>query len=205
MMFWHHSANSNHPGPNSKGVALTRIDRAIEFAAKAHHKQYRKSSNVPYISHPYSVAILLKDAGCDEDVVIAGLLHDVVEDTPVTLKDIKLHFGEKVTEIVDGCSEPDRKAPWKERKKHTIQYLKNAPFNIKIVSCADKLHNLRTISSGLQSIGDSFWDRFHKGYDDQRWYYISIAESLFEGLDGQPELSLFQQFKTQVQLLFQSE
>lgn len=184
---------------------MTRIDRAIEFATKAHQKQFRKSSNIPYISHPFGVVMLLKEAGCEEDVVIAGLLHDIVEDTSYTLKDIKIRFGDKVAEIVDGCSEPNRTASWEERKQHTITFLKTAPFDIKLVTCADKLHNIRTISSGFLSVGESFWDRFSRGYSDQKWYYISLVDSFFEGLENQPENSLFHQFKNQVQLLFLSD
>ena len=184
---------------------MTRVDKAIEFAAKEHQNQFRKSSKVPYVSHPFSVAMLLKGVGCEEDIVIAGLLHDIVEDTDYTLEDIKSAFGEKVADIVDGCSEPGRNAPWEDRKQHTIDFLKSASFEIKLVACADKLHNIRTIRSGFSSTGQSFWDRFHRGYQAQKWYYTSLVPSFFEGLDGQPENTLFHQFKEQVQLLFHSE
>lgn len=182
---------------------VTRLDKAIEFAAAAHSQQFRKATTIPYITHPFSVAMLLKDAGCDEDVVIAGLLHDIVEDTPFTLEDIADRFGDRVADIVRGCSEPDRKASWEERKGHTIEYLKTAPLDVKIVACADKLHNLRTIYSGYKKVGDRFWERFHRGFEEQVWYYNELAKSLVHGLDDKDRNSLFDQFERQVKLFTQ--
>src|SRR5689334_1807319 len=111
--------------------------RAIEFAARAHRNGLRKGSDTPYISHPYSVGLMLTRAGFDAEVVAAGILHDTIEDTHTTLEEIREYFGDRVATIVEGCTEPDRAATWEERKEHTIHYLQTAPYEIRSVSCAD--------------------------------------------------------------------
>jgi len=99
------------------------IFKAIEFAAKAHAGQYRKGTRVPYLVHPLNVAKILIDSGCSDVVAVAGILHDTVEDTPITLDEIRKHFGQAVAELVAGASEPDKSDTWENRKKHTIEYL----------------------------------------------------------------------------------
>ncbi len=95
------------------------IDKAIQFAAIAHEGQYRKGTNIPYIIHPVSVGFLLQSIGCDEEVIVAGLLHDTVEDTDTELDDIKREFGERVASLVFSASEPDKTLTWEERKIHS--------------------------------------------------------------------------------------
>lgn len=154
------------------------IDQAIEFAAKAHRNQYRKGTDIPYISHPLGVGMILQKALCNEEEIIAGILHDTLEDTATTEDDILNHFGQEVLNIVKGCSEPDKDASWEDRKKHTIEYLKSAPFSIREVSCADKLHNLRSIKRDLIVLGEATWDKFKRGREMQKWYYTEIVDSL---------------------------
>ena len=163
---------------------MTVLDYAIAYAARAHDKQYRKASDTPYIAHPFSVGMILMQANCPEEWVAAGLLHDVVEDTYVTLDDLKRDFGERIAAIVAGCSEPDKSLPWKERKAHTIRYLKTAPVEIKIVTAADKLHNVRSIQEDYKRLGEDIWSRFNKGKEHQAWYYSEVAKSLYEGLQS---------------------
>ena len=102
------------------------IDLAIEVAVKAHQNQFRKGTDITYITHPLAVGIMLAKAGCSDEVIIAGILHDTVEDTPATLDYIKDTFGEEVSLIVNGASEPDKSLPWEERKSHTQDFLKGA-------------------------------------------------------------------------------
>ena len=154
-----------------------RIEKAIEVAAQAHHGQFRKGTNTPYITHPYAVGLMLMDAGCSETVVIAGILHDTVEDTNVTLECIRNDFGDSVANIVDGCSE-NKSLPWRDRKTERIEALKSASSEVCIVTSADKLHNLRTILSEYDTLGDMIWERFHGGLAAQSWYYCSILDSL---------------------------
>lgn len=154
------------------------IDHAIEFAATAHRNQFRKETDIPYISHPVGVGMILQKAGCSEEAIIAGILHDTLEDTETTEADILNNFGEEVLTIVKGCSEPDKGASWEDRKKHTIEYLKSAPLLIREVACADKLHNLRSINRDLTNLGEATWKKFKRGREKQEWYYKKIVESL---------------------------
>ena len=162
---------------HDNGVRKNRVEEAIEVAAEAHHGQFRKGTRIPYISHPYAVGLILMNEGCSEEVVIAGLLHDTVEDTDMTLDCIQERFGKTVAEIVDGCSE-NKSLRWRERKTELIEGLKTASPEICLVTCADKLHNLRTVISEHDEIGDNVWERFHGGVEAQSWYYQSILDSL---------------------------
>ena len=123
------------------------INLAIEVAVKAHQNQVRKGTDIPYITHPLAVGIILAKAGCSDEVIIAGILHDTVEDTSITLDDLRDTFGEKVSMIVKCASEPDKSLKWEERKSHTQDFLKGAPREVKFVALADKLNNIRAIAS----------------------------------------------------------
>ncbi len=177
---------------------MTLIDQAIEFAAKAHRGQKRKGTKIPYMSHPYAVGMILQQAGCEEEVVIAGILHDTLEDTKTTEEDLLTLFGPDVLEIVKGCSEPDKGASWEERKQHTLDYLKDAPLSIRQVACADKLHNIRSINSDLAKFGEEAWTRFKRGSESQQWYYNGLVESL-----GYTErFALLDQLQDEVEAVF---
>lgn len=162
---------------HDNGVRKNRIEEAIEVAAQAHDGQFRKGTGTPYISHPYAVGLILMNEGCSDEVVIAGILHDTVEDTDLTLECIQKSFGTFVAEIVDGCSE-DKSLRWRERKSERIEALKTASPEVCLVTCADKLHNLRTVISEYENIGEIVWDRFHGGVEAQSWYYQSVLDSL---------------------------
>jgi hypothetical protein len=174
------------------------INKAIIFATKAHDGQYRKGTEIPYIVHPYAVAMILMKAGCNEELIVAGLLHDIIEDTTLKFEDIEREFGVKVAEIVVGCSEPDKSLSWKERKEHTLHYLKTAPEEIRLVACADKLHNVRSIRMDLETIGNIVWDRFNTGKKQQAWYYNGLIKSL--GYSSR--FNLLDQLHDEVELLF---
>lgn len=178
------------------------IDLAIEVAVRAHQNQVRKATDIPYITHPLAVGIILAKAGCPDEVKVAGILHDTLEDTSITLDNIREKFGDKVASIVEGCSEPDKSLPWEERKRHTLDYLKTAPLEIKITVCADKLHNIRTIAYDLEEKGDKVWSRFKKGKKEQEWYYRGLVESLCESADGGVDSPLFQELSAEVENLF---
>ena len=117
--------------------------KAKEFAIKAHKGQVRKSDKEkPMIIHPINVGQILKQYGFDENVVSAGYLHDVVEDTSYEIEDIKDNFNDDIASLVYGASEPDKSLSWEERKTHTIEETKNLPLRNKLVICADKINNL---------------------------------------------------------------
>jgi (p)ppGpp synthase/HD superfamily hydrolase len=162
---------------------------AIEFAAGAHRGHFRKATQIPYISHLVNVMKVLLEHGYPEKVAMAGLLHDVVEDTTVNIEEVEKVFGHEVAALVKGATEPHKlylkvgeaEAPWAERKTHTINYLKNECSEyILAVSCADKLDNIRSIKSDLEKIGATVWDRFNAPYHSQKWYYTILAQSLVE-------------------------
>ena len=182
------------------GFCSPRVNKALEYSAKAHIAQKRKGTDIPYISHPYAIGMILSNAGCSEDVIIAGILHDTVEDTEVTLEDITANFGDKVAAIVAGCSEPDKDLSWEERKQHTLDELKNASLEIHYVACADKLHNISTMIEEHKSIGDAVWQRFKRGKEQQSWYFHGLLNSLSEGgLYGTP---LYREFKRAIETIF---
>lgn len=165
----------------------TNLEKAIIFSSKAHRGQMRKGTKIPYITHPFSVSMILQSQDCEEHVIIAGLLHDTVEDTAVTLEEIDYHFGSKVMSIVKACTEPKKSTSWERRKEYLIESIKYAPKDAKYVACADKLHNLSTLVKSYFEVGDVVWKRFSRGYDLQKWYLRSMLDSLFFGL-GENEL-----------------
>lgn len=178
------------------------IDLAIEVAVRAHQNQVRKGTDIPYITHPLAVGMLLAKAGCPDEVIAAGILHDTIEDTSMTLDPIRERFGEQVATIVKGASEPDKSLPWEDRKRHTIEFLKTASLEVRLVACADKLHNIRTIAAEYETIGDHIWERFKRGRADQEGYYRGLVESLCNRAGTQSYESLFQQLKYEVENLF---
>lgn len=158
---------------------------AKKLAEKAHEGQFRKGSRIPYITHPIAVAEILSEAGMDSEIIAAGYLHDTIEDTDVTLDDLKILFGVEVAELVNGATE--KRDPsmgsgpenWEERKMHTIEYLKmSASWRVKAVALADKLSNLRSISKDYETSGAELWKRFNAGKDKQKWYYGNLVKSL---------------------------
>lgn len=158
---------------------------AFEYANRWHQDQVRKSTSLPYILHPLGVSSLVLEAGGDEDMAIAALLHDVPEDCggEDRLVEIKELFGRRVEKIVRDCSDSlvaDRadKAPWRQRKQAHIDHVATASMDTLVVTAADKVHNGRAIATDLQSIGASVWDRFNAGREDIIWYYSSFLAEL---------------------------
>jgi (p)ppGpp synthase/HD superfamily hydrolase len=166
------------------------LDQALNFAACAHQTQKRKGSGIPYIVHPVGVMLLLWQAGeTDPEVLAAALLHDTVEDTGATLDQLRETFGARIAAIVQGCSEPDKRAGWEARKQHTVAFIKTAPYAVLLVTVADKLHNLRSLMDDHHSQGEALWTRFKRGRAETEWYYRAIVDSLKAGeLNGHPLL-----------------
>lgn len=172
---------------------LDRLNRAIQFATTAHEGQYRKNTTMPYITHPFMVGTLLAEAGCAPKLIMAGYLHDILEDTAVTENEILENFGEEVLELVKGSSEPNRALSWEERKKHTIKFLlSTATEEICMVACADKLHNVRSIVLDYVIHHDAIWSRFNRGKEQQAWYYTSLVDVLTKRIPDFPLLTLLE-------------
>ena len=161
-----------------------RFEKALVYAHKLHHKQTRKAGNIPYISHLLSVAALVIENGGDEDEAIAALLHDAVEEQggKATREVILNMFGQRVTEIVDGCTDADTipKPPWQERKEQFIERMHHASSSVRRVVLADKLHNARSILRDLFTHGEVTWDKFKGGKSGSLWYYRSLLEIFLE-------------------------
>jgi len=161
-----------------------RFNDALVFAAALHSRQTRKGpEEIPYISHLLGVASLVIEAGGDEDMAIAALLHDAVEDQGgyETLDKIREKFGERVAHIVEGCTDDftgHNRTPWCERKTRYIKHLReDADEETRIVSLADKVHNARTILLDFIEHGDSVFHRFRGHKDGSMWYYRSLVDA----------------------------
>jgi (p)ppGpp synthase/HD superfamily hydrolase len=146
-----------------------RFDLAFHLASGLHHAQPRKGSGTPYIAHLMSVAALVLESGGDEDLAIAALLHDAVEDQGglPTLETIRHLFGDRVAGVVRECSDsestdPNKKLPWHQRKQAYLEHLRSASPDTLLVSVADKLHNARAILGDYRSNGDEVWRRFSR-------------------------------------------
>lgn len=160
-------------------LKLTRhFEQALLFATRKHAGQIRKGTGTPYVSHLLSVAALVLEAGGDEDLAIAALLHDVVEDcggAPM-LKEVRRRFGKRVAQVVEACSDTDitPKPPWRERKEQYIRHLRTADAGARLVSAADKLHNARSILADYREIGEPIWQRFQGKREGTLWYYRAL-------------------------------
>ena len=172
----------------------SRFEEALVLAARLHASQKRKDKDLPYISHLLAVTSLVLEDGGDEDEAIAALLHDAVEDQGGlrTLAEIRRRFGERVAEIVEGCSDSLSlpKPPWQDRKLAYLEHLRNASPSVRRVSLADKLHNARTILADLEQDGESVWERFNGGKEGSLWYYRSLLE-IFQAWPDSPMLREF--------------
>ena len=160
------------------------LDRAIIFAVKAHHNSERRGKGFPYIVHPMEAVEIVATITSDQELLAAAVLHDTVEDTDVTLEDIRHEFGDRVASIVEaesdknieGVSETDT---WMERKQTAIDRLRQAPLDAKIVAMGDKLSNMRAIDRDYLTKGDSLWQIFHVSDKSvHEWRYRKLAESL---------------------------
>ena len=155
------------------------IHEAIIFAARKHAGQVRKGTDIPYITHPMEVMQILTENRCYEEVIIAGILHDTLEDTDTRGWEISTLFGEAVLDLVRAESE-DKSKPWKERKQATIDGLADGRFNIKMICLADKLSNLRSMAADKFEVGEKIWERFNASRDDIEWYYRQIYEKVLD-------------------------
>ena len=157
-----------------------RFTEALVYATQLHSQQIRKGSGVPYISHLLSVTALVLEDGGDEDQAIAALLHDAIEDQggDKTRQEIKAKFGDRVVNIVNGCTDSEviPKPPWKERKQQYIDKMRHASFEVRRVSMADKLHNLRSILADYHRGDLDIWSKFKGGREGILWYYSSLIE-----------------------------
>ena len=189
--------------PN-KSLNTDLLDRAIIFAVKAHAGTERRGKGFPYIVHPMEAMEIVATMTADQELLAAAALHDTVEDTDVTIEDLKREFGERVALLVaheseerkEGVSQEDS---WHERKQAAIDKLAKAPHDAKIVALGDKLSNMRAIASDYAKIGDALWGRFHANDPkDHEWHYRGLADSLRELQDT----AAFHEFESLINQVF---
>ena len=162
--------------------------KAAEFAAGKHRGDLRKGTEIPYLSHLWSVAALVLEHGGDDEQVMAALLHDVAEDHggETVLAEIRIEFGEEVGRLVAGLSDSlvdtstgEVKPPWKTRKERYLAHLAEADARTALVSACDKLHNSRCILADLRRVGPELWQRFSvTDPSKQLWYYDGLVAAL---------------------------
>jgi (p)ppGpp synthase/HD superfamily hydrolase len=164
-----------------------RFTEAVEYARKL-HTEYRKGTGIPYMAHLIGVAALVMGEAdgrvpVTEDMVIAALLHDAVEDHGGTprLRDIEEKFGPEVSRMVAALSDTfaedhDKKEGWEERKKNYLARLRNEPDNVLLISAADKLYNAKAILDDFKEIGFKVFDRFKRGAKEQLWYFDELLK-----------------------------
>ena len=173
---------STPPGYRLTRVLTQRFVDAVAFAVDAHGPQTRKGGDIPYVSHLLGVASLVLEAGGDEDMAIAGLLHDTIEDTDVNAEGIEARFGRRVAGIVVGCTDSFEKPKldWRVRKERYIAHLadERTSQDVLTVSAADKLHNARSMLADHRNLGDEVARRFNAGPTDQIWYYETVSAIL---------------------------
>jgi len=154
---------------------------ALAYATKLHAQQARKGTRVPYVAHLLGVASIVLAEGGDEDMAIAALLHDAVEDQggKPTLHEIERRFGKRVASLVKACTDADTvpKPPWKDRKTRYIAAIRHEPADARLISAADKLHNARDILADYRQHGDEVWKRLRGGREGTLWYYRSLVDA----------------------------
>lgn len=162
------------------------LDRAIVFAVKAHHNTERRGKGFPYIVHPMEAVEIVATITPDQELLAAAALHDTIEDTDVTVEELRREFGDRIAELVhaesdqftEGVSEEDS---WHDRKQAAIDRLAAASHDAKIVAMGDKLSNMRAIWRDYQQKGDELWNIFHvKDKASHEWHYRGLAASLSE-------------------------
>jgi (p)ppGpp synthase/HD superfamily hydrolase len=175
---------------NSQFACSARYDAALALAARAHRDQRRKGTDLPYIAHPMHVSVILIRHGFGENLAIAGLLHDVVEDTAVPLEQIASEFGDAVAQLVAAVSETKtaggEELPWEQRKAEKLAHLRAGGSDVAALKAADAIHNARSIVADVRLAGPSVWGRFKRGADQTLWYYREILEGVRAKLGDHP-------------------
>lgn len=173
-----------------------KIQKALDLAIRLHAGQTRKTDkNIPYSSHVVAVAWILSEYTDDENIIVAGLLHDVLEDVPREKYDeekMREDFGDEVTDMVKEVSEDkdasitkeEEKATWIERKQKYLDNLKNDSYGALMVCSADKIHNLRSMAGAHREQGDKMWEKFNSPADKKIWFYEEVYKVLKDKLNS---------------------
>lgn len=191
----------------NKALNTELLDRAIIFAVRAHAGTERRGKGFPYIIHPMEAVEIVATMTPDQELLAAAALHDTVEDTDVTVDQIRAEFGDRIANLVaaesdafvEGVSEEDS---WHARKQAAIDRLAKAPHDAKMVALGDKLSNMRAIARDYAVQGDALWNLFHaKDPKDHAWHYRGLADSLRELQDT----FAFREFESLINQVFGKE
>lgn len=187
-----------------KAIDTTLLDRAIIFAVQAHAGIERRGKGFPYIVHPMEAVSIAATISPDQEILAAAALHDTVEDTNVTIEQIRAEFGDRIASLVssetdvvfEGQSESDS---WHDRKQAAIDRLAKVSRDAKIVAISDKLSNMRAIARDYAMQGDALWNIFHvNDPKEHEWHYRGLADSLRELQDT----FAFQEFEMLINQVF---
>ena len=179
------------------------LDRAIIFAVHAHAGTERRGKGYPYIVHPMEAVEIVATMTADQELLAAAALHDTVEDTDVTVEQLRAEFGERIASLVADESDvmPEgmtEEASWHQRKQAAINRLAKASHDAKMVALGDKLSNMRAIARDYAELDDALWNRFHaKDPKDHEWHYRGLADALSE-LEGTEAYCEFKSLINQV-------
>lgn len=167
-------------------VYSEKVNKAIKIATQLHDGQFRRGSAIPYIAHPFAVALMTQKYIDSEDVFIGGVLHDILEDVPkriYTAKDLVEDFGYDILNIVQTVSEPNITTPtqeaWRARKYAYLSNIQNSnDIRPLIISACDKMHNMGELAYGYDEHGESIWTYFAAKREREIWFYESVLEAL---------------------------
>lgn len=188
----------------NKPLNTALLDRAIIFAVNAHAGTERRGKGYPYIVHPLEAVEIVATMTPDQELLAAAALHDTVEDTDVTVEQIRAEFGDRIASLVADESEErpegiSDEESWHDRKRAAINRLAKASHDAKVVALGDKLSNMRAIAQDYAEIGDALWNRFHsKDPKDHEWHYRGLADALRELSDTYA----FQEFEQLINQVF---
>lgn len=190
----------------NKKLDTTLFDRAAKFAIDAHSNTERRQHGSPYALHVFEAAAIVETMSNDMDLIAAALLHDVVEDTDVTIEEIESEFGKRIADLVSSETEEviegSPEDTWVIRKQHAMDRIASASHEGKIVALGDKLSNMRAIYRDYQIKGPDFFNVFHvKDPKLHEWHYRGLAEALIELQDQEA----YKEFVTLIDLVFSKQ
>lgn len=183
----------------------SKFEKVLQYAARIHAKQMRKSTEIPYVSHLLGVASIALEYGANEDEAIGALLHDAGEDAggQKRIDDIAKRFGKKAAAIVQGCTDTVEipKPDWLTRKKKYIAHISKASKSVCLVSACDKLHNAGSILRDYQVIGEKLWSRFTAGKKGTLWYYRELVIAFRKAKTHKPLIDELDRVVSQIEKL----
>ena len=187
-------------------IYTLRIQKAIQFAIKTHEldqKQKRKGKDVPYVTHPLSVGLILANIGATEDVVVAGILHDTIEDSieenKVTKEIISDMFGQSVSDLVLSVTEQDKSLSWAERKAEALEHIKTFSHDSLLWKSADIIENTREIIADYEIEGEKTFERFKAKKERMLKHYIDSIQAIIDKWSDNPLVDDLQYVAHQIQ------